>query len=181
VSDIGLHVYIIDSSTGILTMVATENFTSPLLLSVITSPFADLVYVSGTGNGNQIFAANVNTATGALLPVAGSPFLIGGQSVAMAIDPTGQFLYTANSSTNQIEGFAIATNGALSPIGGSPFADATGPVDIAIDATSQFVVTANTTSGTVASFSIGGTGALIPSDTFVIGSAPSSIALVKKR
>jgi 6-phosphogluconolactonase (cycloisomerase 2 family) len=98
----------------------------------------------------------------------------------MAIDPLGKFLYSANSTTNQIAGFNIGPSGALTQMAGSPFADANGPVDIAVDASAKFVVTANGGSGTIASFSIDATGALTPASTFAIGSGPASIALVKK-
>jgi DNA-binding beta-propeller fold protein YncE len=181
VTDSGLNVFTIDdSTTGVLTSVSTGNFASGTLLNVTTSPVADLVYASDGGNGNQIFGATVNTTTGALTPVPGSPFPAGGQPAAMAIDPLGKFLYSANSTTNQIAGFNIGPSGALTQMAGSPFADANGPVDIAVDASAKFVVTANGGSGTIASFSIDATGALTPASTFAIGSGPASIALVKK-
>jgi 6-phosphogluconolactonase (cycloisomerase 2 family) len=109
-----------------------------------------------------------------------SPFPVSGQPTGLVIDPSGKFLYSANSFVNQVSGFTIGSDGSLTPVAGSPFADPTNPVDIAVDASSMFVVTANSSSGTVAAFSIDATGALTPTSTFTIGAGPQSIAIVKK-
>jgi 6-phosphogluconolactonase (cycloisomerase 2 family) len=180
VTDIALSVFKIDSSNGALTLVSSNNFSSGTLLNVTTSPTADFVYVSD-GNGNQIDVAAINTSTGTLTPLAASPFPVGGgPPSALAIDPLGKFLYSADSVSNQIAGFTIGSDGSLTQMLGSPFSDPNNPVDIAVDSSASFVVTANSSSGTIAAFSINTTGVLTPAGTFTIGSGAQSIAIVKK-
>lgn len=180
VTDSGLSVFRIDSTNGVLTLVSFNNFNVNTLLNVTTSPTADIVYVSDGGNGNQIDVAAINTATGALRPLITSPIPVGGgPPAALAIDPLGKFLYSANSLTNQIAGFNIGADGSLTPMGPA-FPDATNPVDIAVDSSARFVITANSSSGTVAAFTINASGLLTPTSTFTIGAGPQSIAIVKK-
>ncbi len=90
---------------------------------------------------NDIAAFSINTSTGALTPVPGSPFAYGsveGESnpsgISLAISPNGQFLYAGDSGytvnsvvTADIWGFRIAANGALSPLQNSPLATIASP------------------------------------------------------
>ena len=57
----------------------------------------------------------MDAATGALTPVAGSPFGTGGLSPAtVGIDPTGKYLYVTNGATDNISAFS------LDPVDGGP-------------------------------------------------------------
>src|SRR6185369_1467290 len=69
----------------------------------------NLLYVSDIGTG-QIYAYSLNTATGSLTAVPGSPFSnASGQSIqGLATDPAGKFLYATEPNSNQVAAFAIA-------------------------------------------------------------------------
>jgi DNA-binding beta-propeller fold protein YncE len=69
-----------------------------------------------------VAAFAVDTATGSLTEIAGSPFATGGDtSQCVAVDPTGKFAYVTNSGSS-VSAFSInSTTGALTAIAGSPF------------------------------------------------------------
>jgi 6-phosphogluconolactonase len=91
----------------------------------------NFVYVANQG-ANDISGYMLNTGTGMLTALSGSPFA-SPQPSSIAVDPTGKFAYVANSVTNTVSAFAIApTSGALTPISGSPFPAALQPAAIAI-------------------------------------------------
>jgi 6-phosphogluconolactonase (cycloisomerase 2 family) len=69
---------------------------------------------SGSGAG-QISSYHVDSQSGALSVVAGSPFSSqGADPVAAVTSPNGQFLYVANHGSNNIAQFTIGTTGELS-------------------------------------------------------------------
>jgi len=71
-------------------------------------------------SSNSISAFTVDFTTGALSPIAGSPFTVidGVEPVAASVDPWGKTLYVVNQSSNSISIFAIdATSGALTSQG----------------------------------------------------------------
>ena len=71
------------------------------------------VYAAGEGSSN-ISAFQLNTTTGALTAVPGSPFNGRSNPHALAVDPAGKFLFVANQSANNISVFAInQASGAL--------------------------------------------------------------------
>jgi DNA-binding beta-propeller fold protein YncE len=70
---------------------------------------------------------------GALTAITGSPFAAGDGPSAVAVDPTGRFVYVANSSSGTISVFAITgSTGALSAVSGSPYAAGSLPSAIAL-------------------------------------------------
>ncbi len=88
---------------------------------VISAP-NNVLFVTNTLD-LTISALQINPATGALTPVAGSPFasgltLDGCAGISLAATPDGQFLMA--SSNGQIQTFAIAANGALSLVATTP-------------------------------------------------------------
>jgi len=50
---------------------------------------------------NDVSAYSINATTGALTPVAGSPFATGDNPTRIAVDPTGKFVYVTNSIRRQ--------------------------------------------------------------------------------
>jgi hypothetical protein len=88
-------------------------------------PTGKFAYAVNHG-GSTVWGYAVNAVTGALTPIAGSPFAVGGTARSVAVDPSGKFAYITSSNGGGggggISGFTIsATTGALTPIGGSPF------------------------------------------------------------
>jgi DNA-binding beta-propeller fold protein YncE len=57
----------------------------------------------------------------------------GSLPIAVAIDPSGQFLYAVNFNSNDLSAYTVSAAGVLTPIAGSPYAVGTQPHSIAID------------------------------------------------
>ena len=119
-----------------------------LLLAAFCSPLAAqnsrpiyLFSLEDNGAGAPpLHVFSVNSSSGALTEVSGSPFAVGASSCCIAVDPTGTFVYVANSSSNDISAFSISTStGALTPLPGSPYVTAANPVTMAIDPTGRFL------------------------------------------
>ena len=85
-------------------------------------------------------------------------------SPAVAVPPSGEFLYTSGRSANDVSAYRInRTTGALAPISGSPFAAGTEPFFIAISSSGQFVYAPDAFSDQISGYSIdASTGALMP-------------------
>jgi 6-phosphogluconolactonase (cycloisomerase 2 family)/uncharacterized membrane protein len=126
----------IDPSTGSLTPVPGSPFTAGNgAFRVAVDRSGKYLYASNSFD-NNISAFTIDGATGSLSGVSGSPFgsgASGGFPFALALDPKGEFLYTANQGSNNISAFLIdGTTGALTPVTDSPFAGITNPFDLII-------------------------------------------------
>lgn len=120
----GVAEFQINPTTGALTELPGSPAPNPAHhgLGVRVAPNGKHLYVNAPTQFGQSFvvAYTINTTTGALTSVAGSPFKVPGQDNFMDIDETGNFLYTANGNT--ISGFHInSTTGALTAVPGSPY------------------------------------------------------------
>jgi 6-phosphogluconolactonase len=129
--------YTLNADTGALMVVAGSPFAAGAgAYSVTSDPSGTFVYVANSENaagGNSVSAYTINANTGALTPVAGSPFPTGAEPGAVMTDPSGKFLYVPNTADNTISVFAIDANtGALTSVQGSPFAAGNTPNGIAI-------------------------------------------------
>ena len=124
----------------------------------------------------HVSAFAIDTITGALTAVDGSPFSAGRAPKGIAADPSGKFAYVANQGESSISAFAIdPATGALTAIAGSPFAAGNFPLSIAIDPAGKFAYTANAVSEDVSAFTIdAATGALtaITGSPFAAGGYP---------
>jgi 6-phosphogluconolactonase (cycloisomerase 2 family) len=119
--------YSINRATGALTALAASPYaagTNPTSVTVdVSGTFVYVANTMGIGGqgGNNVSAYTINANTGALTPVAGSPFATGMSPFCVTTDPSGKFLYVASETTG-IWAFAIdPTSGALAPVPGSPF------------------------------------------------------------
>jgi 6-phosphogluconolactonase (cycloisomerase 2 family) len=128
-------------------------------------------------SGFSISADNSSTP-GALSAIAGT-FSTGSSPVALAVDPSGQYLYVTDNVSNGVTGFRIkGVIGTLSPLSNSPYSSGPGPDAIAISPTNKFLYVANGGGASISAYKIDPTsGNLIPaSGTVPTGAAPAAIA-----
>jgi len=147
---------------------------------------AQFVYAANTGS-NDVSAYTIDPRTGALTPIAGSPFPAGSAPVSVAVDPSGKFAYVANFNSSTVSAYTIdPRTGALTPIAGSPFPvgseslfAGSEPLSVAVDPSGRFTYVTNSTGG-VSGFMIdSSTGALtaIAGSPFPSGLFPASVAV----
>lgn len=136
------------------------------------------------GSSNTVQGYAINATTGALTAITGSPFNTGSCCVnlnGMAVEPSGHYLLTANSSNGNVTVFSIdGVSGALTAVTGSPFTTGGSPNGIAVDASGKFayVTDLSTSPGTVKAYTLNsGTGALtvVSGSPFTAGTSPYGV------
>jgi hypothetical protein len=117
-----------------------------------------LLYATTTSD--QILAFSIDTTSGTLTPVPGSPFAVGNGPGALAEDNFNH-LYVLNGVDHTISALSVGSNGTLTAIG-SPVPTGTSNGGMACCTNNQLFV-ADTDSMSIDIFSIDSTGALTPS------------------
>jgi 6-phosphogluconolactonase len=85
------------------------------ITSCSSSDTIDYLFVTSNSSSGQVTSYHVDSQSGALSEVTGSPFSSGGNNPVSAVaSPNGQFLYVANHDSNSIAELVIGTNGQLS-------------------------------------------------------------------
>jgi 6-phosphogluconolactonase len=121
----GIFVYAINRSNGSLGEATAIYMTGQTFFADIVDNQGKFLYVLGS---SAVHAFSIQSGTGVLTPVAGSPFAAAAPSspgysqpaTLMAVDQTNHFLYVTTSSG--IFGYTIdQTTGQLTAIAGSPF------------------------------------------------------------
>ncbi len=174
--------YTINRSTGALRAVAGSPFaggSQPVSVAVDpTGRFAYVVNDCVPCKRGSVSAYTINSATGALREVAGSPFAAGRAANWVAVDSLGRFVYVSNFGDATISVYTINhSTGALRAVAGSPFAAGEQPISVTADPLGRFVYVTN--SG-VSAFTINNsTGALsiVPGSPFATGDIPISVTV----
>ena len=186
----GISAYTIDSTSGALTPIAGSpfptqtNFPGPNRMAIGGGGKFLYVGMSGTVNANNAVSAfSIDATTGALRQIAGSPFATGNNPQGITADPSGSFLYTANSNDSTVSAFTIdGPSGTLTPISGSPFPTLASPAALAIDPAGQFLYVGEPSTKGIEAFSINATTGvvtLIAGSPFAPGSTVSGLAAGK--
>ena len=145
--------YSINSNTGELTSVGADTpiTGATFTINVITDPTGKYLYVLDSTPGpppptaplSQVFAFNLNPATGVIGAQIGTPQLTGNSPFGMAIDPTGVLMAIDNNFDNTISLFTIGSTSSSTPGGLTP----TTPLTVATDNQPLFVVFYTAASG----------------------------------
>jgi len=140
----GLFVYQINRSSGSLGQATSSYLTGQAVYSDVVDNQGKFLYVQAA---QGVYAFSIQSGTGALTQIAGSPFAASGPSspgysqpaTLMAVDQMNHFLYV--STTSGIAGFTIDQNtGQLTPIAGSPFGTSVnGPWTIVVTPNNGFL------------------------------------------
>ncbi len=138
-------------------------------------------YVANQG-ANNISGYSIDSATGTLTALAGSPFAAGTQPVAIAVDLTGHFAYVVNQQDATLSAFLIdRTSGALTEVSGSPYATGLSPTSVAIanNPSGSFVYVANGGGGSVSAYAMttpSGALTALSGSPYAAGNLPSCVA-----
>lgn len=140
----GIFVYAINRSDGSLSNAIGSYLTGQALYADVVDNKGKFLYALSTSG---VYGFSIQSGTGVLTPVPGSPFAAAGASSAsypqpatlMVVDQTNQFLYV--STSGGISGYTIDQNtGQLTGIAGSPFgAGVTKPWTIVITPTNSYL------------------------------------------
>lgn len=147
----GKFIYANDPTDGlILAYLVNGGSLSPVSGSPFTVPSSGQpIYLNMESNGKFLYAPllsggiagfAIDSSTGALSDIPGSPFDTGNLPFTLASDPLGRFLYAIDNNLSSVEGFNIdATTGALTSVMGSPFNFASPVNSLAVDPSGNFL------------------------------------------
>jgi 6-phosphogluconolactonase len=168
----------IDQSVGSLTEVLPRVATGVTPIAMTMTSDGGMLFVLNQISGS-ISVFSVSAGAGALTQVTGSPFPTAPNPVALAINPSGKFLYVVNSNLALVFTYTISAAGLLQPAG-TPIPVGAGPFAIAVDPGGKFAYVANTADDTVSILAINSsTGALtqVVGSPFDTGTGPISIVV----
>ena len=134
------------------------NASVPNLLAM--DPGGAFLYVANVGS-NNISVFSIDSSSGALTQLAGSPFLIGLSALNMQLTPSGGFLYVSASSTpfGLVAGFSLTAG--IPQLVSVTSTDGVNPNGLAIDPSGTFLYAANNTpSNSISIFAINPDGTL---------------------
>jgi 6-phosphogluconolactonase (cycloisomerase 2 family) len=169
-----ISIYSVDV-TGSLAEVDTVSL--PPMSSAFTlamNPSQTLLYVADNA-GARTFGFAIDADTGALTPLAGSPFPMG-TGLSMAVEPSGRFLLMALGSSVHTYRIDPATGGLEFVdfvVGGSPYS-------LTIEPAGQYVYVANVQAGNVSGFRLNadtGTLAAVAGSPFGAGANPYQVVV----
>jgi 6-phosphogluconolactonase len=153
-----LSIFSIASGSGTLSQVPNSPFPigcSPLNMQI--APSGSFLYLTCSSSTPTTLGLIVGYSLN-----SGQPTIIGTATSTdglnpngLAIDPTGTYLYVANTGSNTIAIFSMGSTGALTELSGSPFADIyNDPTALTLDPKGQYLFVANQSSNNVAVYSI---------------------------
>ena len=151
-----------------------------LFAVLVLAPAAEArrdLYVAGALSG--AVAAHQIAPSGALTPIAGSPFAAGDDPEGVAITPDGRHLYTPNNGDANVTAYELAGSGALTPVAGSPFPSGTFSWGVAATPDGRHLYVANSGgAGSVSAYEVAPSGALTPvaGSPFASGGFPMGVA-----
>ncbi len=137
-SDASISAYSIDQTTGVLTSLGAAVAIGDVPDHITIDRTGKFIITSNDGMSGPgtVSVLSVNTTTGAITPVTGSPFASGAGPSGSAVDNSNRFVITANENSGSISVFAFDANtGALTAVPGSPFAGGSEPVKVAVTPT----------------------------------------------
>ena len=146
-------------------------------LQAVTDPQGKFLYVASSAEGVHAYAIG-NVGAGALAELTGSPYAVPGAN-ALALSPSGQFLYVTAPGTNALWQFFVDTDGTLTMINNSALAGLTSPSSVAIHPSNLFLWVTNPGADSVSVAFINQASGGLTSMTGIstgTGSRPSSVA-----
>lgn len=148
--------YVIDSGDASVTAVGSYAGSNGMYQMAV-DPTNTFLYSAAT-SGN-IVGYTINSQTGALTAIAGSPWAGSNTPNGVAITPDGTKLYVSNWTGANVSAFTVDTGtGALTSVGN--FAAGTNPGAMTIDSTGSYLYVSNYGSNTISGFDINADGTL---------------------
>jgi 6-phosphogluconolactonase (cycloisomerase 2 family) len=142
-----LLVFYLDPDSGLPKAVSGPRLLSGQRpVSITLDPAARYAYVVNAGSNDISVYRYMNSVTPLIFESrkSGSPFAAGQRPVALAVEPTGRFVYTANADSNDISAYRVHhQTGALSQLPGSPFKTGRRPMAVVAHPNGQWLFVAN--------------------------------------
>jgi 6-phosphogluconolactonase len=122
-----------------------------------SSTTVKVAYLYTVGQGANAVLGFTEQSDGELAGLSVPQFSSNPIPVAMALTPSKNFVYVANSTANTVSGYALNhASGVLTPVGNAvpPTPVGTNPISVGVDSTGQFLYVLNQGSNNILTFSI---------------------------
>ena len=129
------------ASDGSLNLAAQPTPTHPGPNAALLDPTGAYLLVTNNIEGD-ISVYSIDSSSGALSEVAGSPFPANNDPTQMVFKRDGQFLYVTNPNIGMVSAFAFSS-GVLTPVQGSPVFSGAGAISAAVDTSDRFLYVTN--------------------------------------
>jgi 6-phosphogluconolactonase len=168
--------YTINSQTGVLTpgtAPVVNDGNQPIYLLV--DPMGKFLIVSNhsDSSGGNYSVFSIDSTTGVLTQVSGSPFTIGQNTgpQQIVLNSNETVLYAALSKSKEVNAVNFdSTTGVLTSFQGAPYPAQSMPTSLALLSSGQFLYAGNNGAGTVSKYSVNTTtGALTPGNVAQVG------------
>jgi 6-phosphogluconolactonase (cycloisomerase 2 family) len=168
-----LQVFAVDSAgtlTAVGSPVASGGPPGSVTSAFVYSRRFDVVYVPIITPQPALAAFSFNTTTGALTPLAGSPYSSNGAALYPWLLPGGKFLYQINDSNGTLQRWSIDQATGVPTLVGDVTTPADAPFVLITDPSGRYVYVTSSAGGNVSSYSVNQTtGALTLVNTIVSG------------
>ncbi len=165
--------YAMNSTTGVLTELPTSPFDLSVppppagalgILPPVLHPSGAFGYLAVPIPNGQVYGGTINSATGELTQIPGTPLTVGVAPAVGVYDSAGKFYFLPTNATPAAQGeiFAYQVNspsGVLTPIGSSVPTGGVNPWAVLAPG-GAFMLVSNVMSGNIAVFSVSATGTL---------------------
>lgn len=178
--------YTINSCTGAMTA-TTQGAVSTGLdpENMVVDPLGRFAYAANLVSNAQDLATismyTIDPSTGVLTPTTPATVGTGFFPQGIGIDPSGKFVYTANSDDNTVSMFTInQSTGVLTPTTPSSVPTGWSPLSITVHPSGKFAYAANQDDDTVSMYSVNpSTGVLTPTTpaTVLTGGSPFGVTI----
>jgi 6-phosphogluconolactonase len=175
-----------NSCTGVLAPTSPATIATGINPEdMVVDPLGRFVYVanlvSNASDEATISMYTINPSTGVLTPTSPATVPTGFLPQGITIDPSGRFVYTANSDDNTVSMFTVnQTTGVLTPTSPSSVAAGWSPDGVTVDPTGRFAYATNQDDATVSMYAVNSTtGVLTPTTpaTVATGASPFEITV----
>lgn len=180
-----VSMFTVDSCDGAFTPLSPASvgtgYSSPQDMNaeeMVADPSGRFAYVanlvSNASDKATISMYTIEPSTGTLKATAPATVPTGFLPQGIAIDPSGRFVYTANSDDNTVSMFTInQTTGVLTPMSPATVAAGWSPGFVTIDPTGRHAYVSNRDDGTISMYNISQTtGVLTPMTPATVSGGP---------
>jgi 6-phosphogluconolactonase len=140
------------------------------------------MFLRGTAANSTLTTYLINAGSGQLTQIGQSQ--TGFQPSALAIAPSGNFIYTVNAGDSTISEFTLnQQTGVTSALAGSPIPTGVNPLGVTVDSHGRFVYAADFNSNQIWSYGMAADGALhlLPGPKALAAPRPKAIAVAPNR
>jgi 6-phosphogluconolactonase (cycloisomerase 2 family) len=173
----GIYVLSLNSNSGALAEIGNvapaKSGAADSGLAIATNSSGSYLLAAETvTNGVRVFS--IDSTSGQVTQVSGSPFSTGSGPDAVLVDSTDAYVYVANRAGGNISGFTLGSTGNLTAISGSPFGTGALPAALVEDNSGTYIAAVcYGGNADLDTYTIGTGGALVSFKNAATGSDPT--------